>query len=90
MAIGHHQAVAMRVPKIQAFGNSLSRLRLYRGGQNLLGALSDNRGQSIAGEEGWQFHVFGHTVTHGGVLLKKNIQNTTFRLRRLFYAVHNF
>jgi len=43
-----------------------------RGGQNLLGAVSDNLGQSIAGEETWQFYVFGHTITDGGVLLKKD------------------
>jgi hypothetical protein len=82
--------VATLVPKIRAFGNPLSGFRLYGGGQNLLGALSDHLGQSITGEGDCQLYVFGHTITHGGVLLKKNIENNPFRLRRLFYSVHNF
>lgn len=59
VAVGHHQTVAMLIPKVRAFGNPLRRTRLYRSGRNLIGALSDNLGQGIAGQAIWQFYVFG-------------------------------
>lgn len=62
VAVGHRQTVAMLVPKIGAFRNPPSRLRLYRSDQNLLVAVSDNPGQSVAGDETWQFYVFGPDV----------------------------
>jgi hypothetical protein len=71
IAVANYLAAALAIDLIGTGGDPLLRFDLHRLREQLLGAGTQHFRQHIAAHGAWKLQRFRHTVTHGGVLLKK-------------------